>query len=193
MSNKLRSLERKTYTQATDFSLVDIKNWLKMDELTADDALITSLIKSGVNCAEEYTGQVFGVATYTATYDYIYSREIRLLYSPIVSIQEIRGTDEDGTENVLDPNDYYVVTGNNGSANIKIGGSLPDSDRCSARYQIDYTVGLGDGVVPQPIIDGVNIYVNDLYENRKSMTEKSLSEAPFDSKMLWSKHRINLM
>lgn len=193
MSNKLRSLKRKTYTQATDFSLATVKNWLKMDELTADDAIITSLIESGVSCAEDYTGQVFGTATYTATYDYIYERDIRLLYSPVVSVEELRGIDEDGTVSVMDSDDYYVIVGDNGSVNVKLGSRLPDSDRCSARHQIDYTVGMGNGAVPQSIIDGVNIYVQDLYENRKSMTEKSLNEAPFDSKALWAKHRVNLI
>lgn len=193
MSNKFRSLTRTSYTQATDFALADVKNWLKMDDLTADDALITGLISTAVGEAEKHTGLVFGQAIYTAVYDEIYHDEIKLLNSPVISVEEVRGMNEDGTSNVLSSSSYYVVTGNNGSLNLKFIGALPYSDRCSAKYEIDYTVGIADGKVPQPIIDGVKIYVNDMYENRQSMTEDNLSIAPVSSRLLWNPFVVNII
>lgn len=90
-------------------TLAEVKANLRIDaDITADDALLTSLIPAARQQAEHRTGRRFGVQTWLRAYDAFPSWSSMLPDPPVSEIVNIKYDDIAGTEQTLDPADYRL-------------------------------------------------------------------------------------
>lgn len=88
-------------------SLTEFKDWARITEATADDAVCTLLIKAMRGYAENLTGRAFVQRTLELIQE-CWGESIELQSPPLVSVTSVKYTDEDGTIQTLAADQYVV-------------------------------------------------------------------------------------
>lgn len=182
--NYLNSFARTAFTASSDFILDDLKIYCRVTTGDVENNLLTIIMNSYIDMAEQQSGLSMGSSTYEAVYDYLGYCYIDLPRAPLVSVASVIGIDEDGAENVLPIDDYIVESGNSSKIVLKDGKTWPDSDRGSARYKITYTCELT--TIPPSIVLGVYMAVFNQYVERKD-------SPPVHAIAMWKGERIKLI
>lgn len=90
-------------------TLDQVKAHLRIDpDITADDALLASLIPAARQQAEHRTGRRFGLQTWLRAYDAFPAWSLMLPDPPVIDIVSIQYDDPAGAEQTLAPADYRL-------------------------------------------------------------------------------------
>jgi len=168
------ALRRTVDATSEPVALSDLKDHLRITD-TTDDALLSSLIVSCRNYAENSLGRALITQTWVKTLDE-FPNAIELPYPPVQAITSVEYIANDGTLTLLAAAAYEL------DERTEPGWLVPayDYEWPSTRPSINavtvtYTAGYGDiGDVPQAIKTWIMLMVGHLYENR----EASLVSAP---------------
>lgn len=129
-----------------------------------DDALITSLIKTTRQLAEEYTGTRLVSQTCVLRCS-CFSDFCDLPIAPISAVSSITYLDTDGVEQTLASSVYEsVLTGLEPHIRLKVGQSWPSVRAASDAIRV--TVAAGYSTVPEPIRAAMLLTISSLYDGR---------------------------
>ncbi len=158
---------------ATELNLATVKNYLRID-FTDDDTLLTTLIQSARERAEQYCNRAFITQTLGAYYDKI-ERSFGLPRAPIQNVSSVQLIYLDEVSN-LNANADYFVLGNQDkwititatTYNLPPGFS-PGDDISRYHLNVTYTAGYGNSwtSVPAGIQEAIMKMAGAAYELRE--------------------------
>tara|TARA_R100001440_G_scaffold75315_1_gene102244 strand:+ start:1377 stop:2039 length:663 start_codon:yes stop_codon:yes gene_type:complete len=191
-------------------TLAEAKTFLRIDT-SDDDTLITTLIESAKDYAEEYLGRSLINTTfklsldgfsedqvpiqegfYTAPYMTFHKRYISLPKPPLVSVTHLKTFNEDNTESTFASTKYHVDNARNpGRVVLKEGETWPTDLRVANGIEVTYVAGYGTAAsdIPSAIKVGMREHVTYLYEHRGDY-EQGLNTFPILAKQLYQPYRV---
>lgn len=163
-------------------TLAEAKLNLRVDQ-TAEDSLITALIKTARQAAEHRSN----TALITQTLDYYLDRfpcwEIELPQGPLQSISSITYVDTDGATQTLNSAEYLVdVAHERGRITPAFGNVWPATREQINAIKIRYSAGYGAAAaVPSEIKQWMHLAIATWYENRAAiLTGGTVADLPDD-------------
>jgi uncharacterized phiE125 gp8 family phage protein len=193
------ALQLQTAATADPVTLAEAKLHLRVD-ITADDALITSLITAATLDAEHISGRALMPQKWLLTLDsfvkptaqwgmYVPAvQSIDLPRPPVTGVDSIKYVDAvTGTLTTVNPTVYQVAMASDYTAKIvpAYGQSWPSPRAQPESVQILFSTGYADATkVPEPIKTWIKLKVGALYENRELVavdTRIAMVQMPFDS------------
>lgn len=172
-------------------SLADAKAHLALTH-SADDALVTSLIKAARRHVENTTGARLITQTWAVALDSFPSGPIQLAGWPLQSVTSIAYTDENGDAQTMDSADYVVDTYRRPGW-ISPVDSWPSTLDTYNAVVVTFVVGYGDADdVPDDLIAAIKMIVAGLYANRESTIEKPIVENQAVYSLLWHYREMSL-
>ena len=175
-----------TVDEAAEFMRADFSD----DETT----MIENIITASRQWCEEYLRRAIGMQTLELTLD-SFPKKI-LLRPPLISVTSIKYLDSNGDTQTMDASDYRV------SANAEPASIIPSADSSTTgvwpttleaddAVTIRFVTGYQDGgspfvskELPKTIRTAMLMQIADLYANRESQVEKSLSANPTLERLL---------
>jgi uncharacterized phiE125 gp8 family phage protein len=142
-------------------SLEDAKLFMHILE-NDEDTLITSMISSAREYAENYTNRQFEIATWGLITDCLYSG-LTIPLSPVTEILTVEYMDEDAVYQTLSTDDYYSYV-EYGATKLHISSAPSYKDDKRA---IKITFKAGYTTVPSSIVSFLKVLVSTMYENRE--------------------------
>ncbi len=176
-------------------SLDDIKMHLRVDH-NAEDNYLLGLVAAAVQWCEQLTRRCFLSSTYVLHLDdfpsslrlnrgahySISRREIRILPSPLLSVESITYLADADTRETLATDRYDVIADAHVPLVLPVyDGSWPDAIVHPSSVQIAFTAGYGASPsdVPWPIIQAVMMLAGHLYENREATAPIQIHSVPY--------------
>ena len=166
---------------AEPLTLAEAKLHLKMDGISADDDLITSLIIAARQYAENYCNRGFITQTIAQVYNRFPELEgvLRLAVSPLMSVTSVFYKDENGDNQTwADANyvvDNYTEPGEISLANSKI---YPTTLTEKNTIMVIYQVGYGNAAaVPIAIKQAMLLLIGHFYVNREDTVSEKRTAA----------------
>lgn len=135
-------------------TLAQAKEWLRRDDYTADDAIITSLIKAAVNQVELFTCQILWQRSISAQTGR--DGKYRIFEYPLLSIESLKNNDGESQEYDESETEWYTEI-------------CSDDTNCIqtlvfvAGYGWTYT---GGTETPDDILTAIKELIAYMYENR---------------------------
>jgi uncharacterized phiE125 gp8 family phage protein len=185
---------------STELSLSTVKSYLRID-FTDDDTLITSLIQSARERAEQYCNRAFITQTLEAYYDQI-EKNFTLPRAPIQSVSTVKLIYLNEVSTLTQNADYYVmgnqdqwITITATTYNLPPGFS-PGDDLSRYHLDVTYIAGYGNSYsnVPAGIQEAIMKMVGAAYEVREDVAlinkGMQLMEIPNDAKSLLDAYRV---
>lgn len=172
-------------------TLAQAKLWLKVETGdTADDALITALIASVRQMAEQKTGRALLGQTWQLTLD-AFPEAIELTRGPVLSVTHVKFKDTSGVQQTLASQDYTVDTErDDGWAYLvpAYGKSWPetydDINAVEVRWQAGYDAS-DPTKVPEAIRTWMQLMLGAAYENREAAVQgQEIRTLPFLDRLL---------
>ncbi len=147
-------------------SSTEAKLHLKVDD-TADDNLISALIKAARMLCEAFQGRGYITQTWELTLDAFPESPFELPPAPLASVVSIKYTDSGGTEYTMDPGDYVIDTSAEpGRVALADGVSWPSVDLYPVGgVKIRYTVG--GASAPANVKQAILLTIGGWYEDRQ--------------------------
>jgi len=195
--------EIKTVTPpGTELNLSTVKSYLRID-FTDDDSLITTLIQSARERAEQYCNRAFITQTLEVYYDKI-EKNFTLPRAPIQSVGTVKLIYLNEVSTLTQNADYYVmgnqdqwITITATTYNLPPGFS-PGDDLSRYHLDVTYTAGYGNDYtfVPMGIQEAVMKMVGAAYEVREDVAiitkggTTGLLEIPNDAKRLLDAYKV---
>lgn len=144
-----------------------------------DDVLIADYVQTAIDYLDGYGG-VLGRALVSQTWRLWLGcfpvGAIALPLPPLISVSEILYVDTDGVEQTLDAALYSVIDGERARVEPAYGESWPSTRRQSRAVKVTFVAGYGaPAAVPAPFRQLVRIILGDLYKNRESGVEGTIS------------------
>lgn len=130
-------------------TLQEAKTWMRINDFTSDDTLITALIKSSRTLLERYTGLSFGTKTLEVIVEI--EKNINLPYSPLQTMTSVYRRFNNQWELMTVNTDYYII-----GDTLRV--TLP------GEYKLTYVAGFT--VLPEPLKTDIKVIVAWQYENR---------------------------
>ncbi len=175
-------------------ALADMKSFARVGT-TADDGLITSLIKASRQWCEQFTGRVFVFQTWRLWVSCApRKREILLPRAPLASITQILSYDEQDQSSEWDTDNVTVDTAHiPGRIVLKESFVWPQFQRSANSMMIDYVAGYGSAGTDVP--EALKIAIMQLaihwYENREAvLANESAYRVPLTVEALLQSYRI---
>lgn len=185
------------------------KSFLRVDS-SADDSLITNLIKTARIFCEEYTGRALINQTYEFYIDSfseidtplwegirigadinLYKNYISLPRPPLYSVTSIYTYDDSDNGTLFPTASYYVDSvAQPGRIVLRNGQTWPSSLRTANAVKVTYVAGYGSSStdVPESLITGIKEHISYLYENRGD--DQITRDIPVIAKQLYQPYRI---
>lgn len=195
-------------------SLEDMKDYLRVDT-TDDDALITSFIEAATDQVKKYLKRCLISETLESGFDRIpndggygyygygkgyygnggiynlpvdyanFSRDINLMFPPIITIDDITTFDRTNTGSVYASTNYELDE-EGGRIYLNEGAVWPQNLRDREAVKIKYTCGYGTASsdIPPSIIQAIKILVGNMYDCRDECG------MPCNAKALLTPYRI---
>ena len=151
-------------------TLEDAKLHLREDG-TAQDALITSLIKAAREHVEGFLGRALVTQTWDLTLDgFPSSGEVLIPRPPLVSVTSVKYLDAAGVQQTMTASDYVVdVAQQPGRVFLAYGANWPTIQTRQNAVVIRFVAGYGAAAsVPESIKAAVKLLVGHWYENREA-------------------------
>lgn len=154
-------------------SLSEMKLHLRVeDDVTDDDAMITSLIKAATSYCEMYTRRTILETEYRMTFDEFPAGQwFYLPRSPLISVENIKYYDEDGTLQTLATSVYTVGAGISSPARIALAPEqewpATETDRIEA---VQVTFKTGETTPADTFQSAIKLLVGHWYEHREAVT-----------------------
>jgi uncharacterized phiE125 gp8 family phage protein len=170
-----------TAPAAEPLTLAEAKLHLKMDGISADDDLITSLIIAARQYAENYCNRGFITQTITQVYNRFpeFDGILRLAVSPLVSVTSVVYKDENGDDQTWAGANYvvdnYTEPGEISLANSKIyPTTLNQKNAITVVYQAGYG---GSADVPSAVKQAMLLLIGHFYVNREDTVSEKRTAA----------------
>lgn len=179
-------------------TLAEAKLHLRVDA-TADNDLITSMVKAARQWCESYQNRSYITQTITLKMDafpcdgdYL---EIIVPRPRLVSVTSVKYYDTDGVQQTLSDSVYDVdVFSEPGRIGLAHAQSWPGVRGDLNGIEIIYVAGYGAAAdVPDRIKHAIKLIVGHLYEHREQDYEATLTEIPFSAKSLLSVDRVQIV
>jgi uncharacterized phiE125 gp8 family phage protein len=165
------SLKLITAPTALAVSLADAKLQLRGGQ-TAEDPLITRLIRGATARAEHETGRAIMEQEWELILDSFPLAEIELAKPPVLSIVSVKYLDPAGTQQTLLSTAYTLDPDKlPGWLFPAAGTSWPATQDVSNSVRVRFTCGYGnsDAAVPEGIKDWIHVQITTLYDNRDAV------------------------
>jgi uncharacterized phiE125 gp8 family phage protein len=146
---------------AEPLSLDDAKTFMHILEDDEDD-LITSMIESAREYAENYTNRQFEIATWELITECMYSG-LTIDKSTVTEIVTVEYMDEDSVYQTLSTDDYYLYF-EHGAGKLHFD-SIPSHKDDKRAFKITFKAGYA--TVPSGIVSFLKVFVSTIYENRE--------------------------
>jgi len=167
-------------------TLAEAKLHLKVD-YTADDALITELIKTARQKCEQFQNRAFIEQIITAKLD-SFSNVIALPMPPLISVTTVKYLDTNGVQQTL-ANTYYDEdkTSQPGLITLGYNDSWPAVRSQHHAVEIIYKAGYGAAAstVPEYIKTATKLWLSDLYEARGGPATETSTGIKAAMNLLW--------
>ena len=176
-------------------TLDEIKAHIRVDG-AAEDNLITQLLNSAVETAQNYTSRQFMRATYEALYDGL-PRGFDPLRLPRAPVQEITSltyhVGSTWTSTALDVDTLRILAGPEAAIAPALGTSWPQANAGPQAVKVRYVAGYADADhVPAPIKQAVLLQIGSMYEDRGELIVGTSSGLRSDGiARLLSAYRVN--
>lgn len=194
----MRYNRKSVYVTASDdspaISTADMKTFLRVDT-DADDAVIAAYISTATEAVKQYLrlavltetfvfkADGFGVAgaddrllslgpgVHTASVPYILGggETLDVPFPPLQSITSIVTYDRGNNASTYS-NTKYQVDLQSGRIYLNEGEVWPSDLRAQDAVQVTYVAGYGSGSIPDPILQAIRSYVEQLYDGCEGMT-----------------------
>lgn len=157
---------------------------------TSEDTLIAFLIETATRMAEKQTNRSLGSQQWKLSLDafpymrnemgLVQSAPIRLLKSPVASIDSVTYIDGTGTEQTMVENTDFLFDADSLPPRLvpPYGQDWPDAQNYYKTVVVNYTTGYPSGEVPAPILQAIRMMATTWYENRDSLVFGPTSELP---------------
>lgn len=160
-------------------TLADAKAHARVD-VSADDALISSLIVAAREFCERCTGRTFAQRTFVQTMRHFpeYGADIIVQRSPLISVQSVNYYAADGTDTLMTVATDYRVRANAMPGRISLPVTFtrwPIVSTVDDAVRIAYTAG---GSVPQIARQAMLMLIAHWYENREAVIVGESSGSP---------------
>lgn len=161
-------------TEGTDvFDYDAVRAWGKIPG-TADNALITQMIKSARQLQEQWTGRSYILKTLTVHYDQLDGLQIQLPFGPIGTISSIKRVYEDGSlsDALVEGTDFFISGMDFKVVNLykrwsSSGGQIQTGMR--AAYACGHGSGDGEVDLPEPLYETLMRHVITDYDMRDDL------------------------
>lgn len=175
----LLDLARTTPPAEPLLSLADAKAQMGIEH-EDHDALIAGLVESVTDHLEGYSGylgRVLVEQTWTLHLAaFPHGRFIQLPMPPLISVGGVTYVDGLGATRTLAPASYHVLTGELARIQLADGQSWPSTSTHPRAVTVTFTCGYGAAAaVPRAIRQAALLMVADLYKNRESGVEGTIS------------------
>lgn len=151
--------------------VAEMKRHLRVEH-DDDDADIEALTQAATDYLDGYNnilGRALASQTWELTLDEFPSSEISIQVLPLISVESVKYDDEDGVEQTVDADDYFVD-----NAGTEFGWIVPTEDfdwpatlDGINAVRIRFVAGYAD--VPTPIQHAIKMLVAHWYENREAV------------------------
>lgn len=159
-----------------------MKDWLKMNDTTADDTIISNLIAAARTYIESHTNLKLFTQTVQEKWDYLppaeelknYYGGISLLWFPVQSITSISYVDADGDTQVLAGSAYTADLASRPCRITPAYGSLWPTvrDQMNA-ITVTYVAGYSSVAnIPEAIKTAMQLMITDWYDNRADSVKR---------------------
>ena len=190
----MRAYKVQTAAVSDVLTLAEVKAHLKVDT-TADDTLITNLIKAAQSSCEEYTNRFF-ITTTLLQYADNWNGICELFKSPVKTITSIKYYDTDNVQQTLATSVYqwdlaYMPT----RVALKPNQSFPNIASRIDAIEVTYDVGVDDSAnVSNGIKQAVLLTIGHWYQNRESVVVgRQVNEMPMSAKYLLDQYKIQVI
>lgn len=171
-------------------TLAEAKSFLRVDGAD-DDTLISNLITAARQLAERYTNRAFITQVWELVEDHAPDGPLYTPKPPLVSVDAVKVTAENGTETTVPASSYWVDKSI--GRLVRANGYTWPTHRGFASFIIRFTAGYGasGSAVPAPIRQALLMTIANLYENRTDVVTGTIAtELPTNSKTLLDPYRI---
>ena len=149
-------------------TLAELKTFARLDG-EDENTLLESFIITARDQIERYLNISLISKKYEIYMDQWNTRDLVMPYSPVISIDSIKEIQEDGTENEVNTDIYFLLETLPSRIIINDNESMTYSDTRTIGWdRIQYTAGYGTAAsdVPDAIKIAIMQYATDIYENR---------------------------
>ena len=180
------ALRQSVAPTALPVSLVEAKAHLRVDGAD-DDTLITSMLGTAIQQAEQATGRALMPQTWVLSLD-AFPKSLELTRVPVASVSSIAYTDVDGADQVLSASEYTLNNASDfdiASVAPAYGKSWPATRAQVNAVRVTYVAGYVDATkVPESIKSWIKLLVGAMYENREAYDEKQAYQLGFADRLL---------
>jgi uncharacterized phiE125 gp8 family phage protein len=160
-------LALKTAPTETPVTLAEAKVYLRVDS-NAEDALITGLVETATQWAQDYARSKFVDQEWTVTFDGFPTgseRRVRIPFPPLQSVDAVQYVDTEGNPQTF--TGAEVVSGVFGYAELQPDQEWPQTHPENRSVEWTVSVGYGDAsAVPAAVKQGILVAVATMYEHR---------------------------
>lgn len=188
-------------------TLAEAKAFIRANNDTSQDAIISGLIKAAQSHLMQYLNRSFTITEWDLVLDAFPAEPIQLPVAPVRGVSAISYYDADGVQQTLAPSSYYVDSVSEpGWVLREVDTDWPATLAAANAVQVRFTAGYepveggsgsdGDdelGNVPPDIILAAKVLVSHWYEHREPViTGTIVSEMPMSVKSLIQPYRVFL-
>lgn len=170
---------KKTVAPASEpFTLAEVKNFLQIDDFEDDDGLITALIEAVRTDTEEYLNKCL-IQTTIQEYYSVFDAKMFLSLNPVLSIDEIIYTDQNGTSQTLATYQSDLISEPAFFASA-VNASFPAVQSNTVNpIRVTYKSGFGTTAddIPKNIKQAMLLMIRDNYDNRENPVRKMRTAA----------------
>jgi uncharacterized phiE125 gp8 family phage protein len=179
------------YTRAAEptdtnfISLVNLKNYLRIDT-SDDDTVLAQLLTSARQACEEYTGRLLGSGTVTYYMDGF--EDSSFIAGPVTAISSVTYYDIDNVLQTLSTSRWYADLV---SSPQRIAFDAPPAVFLERYGQVIITTTAGHSTVPGPILQAMRMLSAHFYDNRQAVVTGTIAtEMPLAVHALLSPYRV---
>jgi uncharacterized phiE125 gp8 family phage protein len=151
-----------------------------------NDGYVNTLITVARMACEDRTERTLVSTAWRLTLD-AFPSAIELHQPPIISVESVEYTDEDGATQTLDPSDYKLdAVSVPGYIVPAFGKSWPATRNEVNAVRVNYTAGYGATAesVPKPLIQWMFLAIGDMYTNRNASSDRPAVKHNFVDSLL---------
>lgn len=121
---------------------------------------------------EKWTGRRLLTQTWKATFDCLVNK-YSFPYGMLQSVSSIKVIQDDGTEDIQDPDNYSFTTGDDAKVWLKYNSIWDTTNRLNGNFVIEFVIGWLDAA-DLPVDIKANMYpvIADLYYNREALVDQ---------------------
>jgi uncharacterized phiE125 gp8 family phage protein len=184
-----------TPASAAWITLADAKLHLKVDaDITADDTLISGLIKSVYLACENACKRSLMTTTWELAVR-CFAAQLSLLYPRVLAVASVKYIDMDGAEQTLPTTEYDVdVALEPGAVTLAYGKTWPATRPQPNAVRVRYTAGYGAAAsdIPEDLVLWMKLHLGHYYVHREAsisgtiITPLPYADGLLDSYRVWS-------